>query len=516
MTGRKPAGRSAFLRIDRWRAVAAGFLISGLLSGCSGSSAPSEHATAEANVINVSASSCGTGWQHPTVGVQTLQINNTSTVTVEVQLVDPANGGVYAQIEGIGPNTTRSIPVNVGSGQYSFVCSGSNYGTLTGPVIQIPGRVSGGVAILPLNLDQLNSITAQAHAYVANGLAALGAADRRARCRHPRRQPVRSPDGLADRPSHLERLGSAYGMFGSYDDEIDGLPFGLAGGANDPGFTGFYRLNTACGTASPLPNSPRRQPAHRRGASPACRLARHRTPDNPGRGRPSPAHTRGPGGRHAEPAQRAGRFRQRHDAGHLRGRHRRHLEPNCSSCTRTWQPATRRHPPCTARWISSSASSTRKRPAAAGRPPAISPPPSGNSSTRRPARRWNYSRRSRSCSNKKGSCHERAWPTGDSCPCCLDTSTRARAAVPSRPGGAGQPGRRSFLRGVLGAGAVGRPWAWHGMCGPARAASTSPAAGRCTGRPIRKRLLPAYRSTAFTKRASCPRRSGRPSHWPST
>ena len=39
-----------------------------------------------------------------------------------------------------------------------------------------------------------------------------------------------------------ERLGSAYGMFGPYDDEIDGTPFGLPGGVNDPGFTGFYRL----------------------------------------------------------------------------------------------------------------------------------------------------------------------------------------------------------------------------------------------------------------------------------
>jgi iron uptake system component EfeO len=31
-------------------------------------------------------------------------------------------------------------------------------------------------------------------------------------------------------------------MFGSYDDTIDGTPFGLAGGVNDPGFAGFYRL----------------------------------------------------------------------------------------------------------------------------------------------------------------------------------------------------------------------------------------------------------------------------------
>ncbi len=31
-------------------------------------------------------------------------------------------------------------------------------------------------------------------------------------------------------------------MFGPYDDEIDGFPFGLPGGVHDPGFTGFYRL----------------------------------------------------------------------------------------------------------------------------------------------------------------------------------------------------------------------------------------------------------------------------------
>ena len=44
--------------------------------------------------------------------------------------------------------------------------------------------------------------------------------------------------------AHLswERLGSAYGMFGDYDDEIDGTPDGLPGGVKDPAFTGFYRI----------------------------------------------------------------------------------------------------------------------------------------------------------------------------------------------------------------------------------------------------------------------------------
>jgi iron uptake system component EfeO len=193
-------------------------------------------------VINVSASGCGIGWRHLAAGAQILQIHNAFTATVEVQLEDPTNGTVYAQVEGIGPGTTRSMPVDIGSGQYSFSCSGPFYGPRTGPVIQIPGKIRGGGAILPLNLYQVNSITRQALAYVADGLASLVpqvaalSAD------------ISTGNLVAARTvwltAHLtwERLGSAYGMFGSYDDLIDGTPFGLPGRVDNPGFTGFYRV----------------------------------------------------------------------------------------------------------------------------------------------------------------------------------------------------------------------------------------------------------------------------------
>jgi hypothetical protein len=204
---------------------------------------PSRPASSSAaNVITISSSACGTGWRHPTAGVQTFEIHNASTGVMEVQLVSPASGAVYAQIEGLGPGTTRSMTVDVGSGQYSFRCPTGDYGFEAGPIIQVPGRVSGGTAIFPLTAGQVNSITGQAHSYVARGLATL----------------VLQVAALADDiqagkltaarngwlTAHLtwERLGSAYGMFGAYDDAIDGLPFGLPGGVNDSGFTGFYRL----------------------------------------------------------------------------------------------------------------------------------------------------------------------------------------------------------------------------------------------------------------------------------
>jgi iron uptake system EfeUOB component EfeO/EfeM len=134
------------------------------------------------------------------------------------------------------------MPVNLGSGQYSISCSSVNYGTRIGPVIQVPGRIRGGSPVLGLTPAQLNSITGQADAYVSNGLATLLpqvtalSAD------------ISTGNLVAARTlwltAHItwERLGSAYGMFGSYDDAIDGTPFGLPGGVNAPRFTGFYRL----------------------------------------------------------------------------------------------------------------------------------------------------------------------------------------------------------------------------------------------------------------------------------
>ncbi|HEY1624387.1 MAG TPA: EfeM/EfeO family lipoprotein [Streptosporangiaceae bacterium] len=157
-------------------------------------------------------------------------------------MVDPSNGAVYAQVEGIGPGTTRSMPVDVGSGEYAFTCTGQDYGIRNGPVVQVPGKAGGGTAVLVLDQDQQNSITTRARAYVASGLAALVA--QTAALVTDIRTGNLSAARVAWLTAHLtwERLGSAYGMFGSYDDAIDGLPFGVAGGVSAPGFTGFYRL----------------------------------------------------------------------------------------------------------------------------------------------------------------------------------------------------------------------------------------------------------------------------------
>jgi len=223
--------------------LAASLLALGLLSGCGGGSSAAPKAAASAgNVITVSAVACGTGWRHPAAGLQSLQIRNTSSGPLEVTLIDSENGAVYARLEGVGPGTTRAMPVDLGSGAYAFACDGNGYGDRVGSTFRVPGHVHGGIAIPPVSATEMITATRKSAAYVASGLATL------VRQTAVLAAKIGTGDLAAARAAWLparltfERLGSAYGMFGDYDDEIDGLPDGLPGGVHDPDFTGFYQL----------------------------------------------------------------------------------------------------------------------------------------------------------------------------------------------------------------------------------------------------------------------------------
>lgn len=213
-----------------------------LLSGCAGSPGMPRAVAPARNEITVSATACGTGWQNPAAGVQTLQIHNSWTGAVEVELIGSATGAIYARVEEIGPGTTQLMQVDLGSGTYAFECTGINYADKIGRAVQIPGHVRGGAGVLPVSFTEMITVSSESHAYVLNGLTAL------ARETSVLAAEIKTGDLGAARATWLtahltwEKLGSAYGMFDSYDDEIDGFPFGLPGGVGNPGFTGFYRL----------------------------------------------------------------------------------------------------------------------------------------------------------------------------------------------------------------------------------------------------------------------------------
>jgi iron uptake system component EfeO len=222
--------------------VAAGAVLTvfaAALTACSSGGQGAEGAQSS-TVIDVSASQCGAAWSVPGPGWHTIQVSNQGTEGAEIDLVDPANGAVYAEIENTGPGTVNPISIDFGSGKYALVCLFSDASPLQGATVTVPGHASGTPAVLPVTYNDLipfaktyQAETEAALKVLAPETATLAAAVRGGNLAAARR------DWLT---AHLqyETLGDAYDAFGNFDTEIDGRAD--ATGLTSPQWTGFYRL----------------------------------------------------------------------------------------------------------------------------------------------------------------------------------------------------------------------------------------------------------------------------------
>jgi iron uptake system component EfeO len=211
-------------------------LSAGWLAACSGSSGP------PANLISVSNGGCGGNWHVAAPGWYTFQIYDAAAEGGEVDLVNPANGAIYAEVNGLGPGTSSPMQLDVGSGSYAFRCLFDDYDPMTGPTVVVGGHTSGTPAIMPITSNDLLAPAKEYHTYVTAGLTTLASQVTALA------SAVRSGNiGAAKTawlPAHLtyERLGAAYDSFGNFDQQIDGRPDSLVGGVSSPQWTGFYRL----------------------------------------------------------------------------------------------------------------------------------------------------------------------------------------------------------------------------------------------------------------------------------
>jgi iron uptake system component EfeO len=207
----------------------------GLVAACGGGGG------SPANLVSVSNGGCGTSW-HAGPGWYTFQIYNSAAEAVEVDLINPASGGVYAEAETIGPGTSSPMRLDLGSGRYAFRCLFEDYDPITGPVTTVGGHAGGTPAIVPITSNDLLQPASEYHAYVTAGLTTLlsQASVLAAEVRAGNLGAARG----AWLPAHLtyERLGAAYDSFGSFDEAIDGRPDGFAVGTSSSQWTGFYRL----------------------------------------------------------------------------------------------------------------------------------------------------------------------------------------------------------------------------------------------------------------------------------
>jgi iron uptake system component EfeO len=193
--------------------------------------------------VEVSPGGCGKGWgRGPVAGSQVFDLRNTGTAPTDVDLVAPAGGKVYGEVEGLAPGTARPLPVDLGSGTYAFRCVPEDADAVTGPSVVVPGHRPGGPGAVPVTQHDLippalayQRWIGERTAELAGGTAALKRDIERGDLAAARR------DWL---PAHLvyARMGAAYGTFGDADRRIDGVAARTAGAVRDPAFTGFHRV----------------------------------------------------------------------------------------------------------------------------------------------------------------------------------------------------------------------------------------------------------------------------------
>jgi iron uptake system EfeUOB component EfeO/EfeM len=214
------------------------------LAGCSAATTPASGragAGGATTAISFNAAQCGGHWR-ARPGAHTFLIKNDAGAAAEVNLINPADNAIYGLLEAIGPETTGTMAVDLGSGRYAFQCVIDDIDPFTGPTVQIPGHAKGTPGIVPVTDNDLLQPEKEYHAYVTIGLNQLTAQTKTLA------GDIKAGKLTAARAAWLtahlsyERLGAAYGTFGDFDGEIDGRADGLPDGVRDPGFTGFYRV----------------------------------------------------------------------------------------------------------------------------------------------------------------------------------------------------------------------------------------------------------------------------------
>ena len=229
------------MRHRRLLSTACTAFTAGLTVGLAASlSACSSGAAQPSNLVTVSSNQCGGAWSVQGPGWHTFQIDNQSTGGGEIDLIDPANGAIYAEVENTGPGTITPMRLNLGSGTYAFMCNFNDFNTQVGAKVTVGGHAKGTPAILPVSYNQTIPYAKKYQAHAEAGLKVL------ARKTATLAADVRAGDLTAAKKdwltAHLryQTLGAAYGTFGDYDGEIDGDA--NATGVNSPDWTGFYRL----------------------------------------------------------------------------------------------------------------------------------------------------------------------------------------------------------------------------------------------------------------------------------
>jgi high-affinity iron transporter len=212
-----------------------------------------------ASPVTLTADSCAADWTTPRAGSQTYAVTNSAGRAADVELVQDATGAIVAEIEVLGPGTTRNLPVTLGSGSFRWTCAydglptlRSTVKTLNAAAAQAGSGAQTAAALIPTTAADLAPALRNYASFVRTQ---LGTVQRQLVAMTAA---IRGGDRAAARTAWLaahlayHRIGAAYGAFGAEGDAVDGLAAGLPLGKADPDFAGFHRVELGLWSAAPL------------------------------------------------------------------------------------------------------------------------------------------------------------------------------------------------------------------------------------------------------------------------
>jgi high-affinity iron transporter len=196
--------------------------------------------------VSVDGFHCGGVWTPPHSGQRVITVTNAGSSVVDVTLTGASNSLIYGEVEAEAPGTTRPMTAVIPPGRYRLACIYSENATVYSADVTVTGpTVDDAHPYARVTYNEMAPVVDQYRADVAAGLAVLATdTDHLQSLADAGQLQATKAAWLV---AHLDyaRLGAAYDTFGNFADEIDGRPNGLPLGVDDPGWSGFLRLEYA-------------------------------------------------------------------------------------------------------------------------------------------------------------------------------------------------------------------------------------------------------------------------------
>ncbi|MBO0839469.1 MAG: FTR1 family protein [Sciscionella sp.] len=233
----------------RWERLAGNrpWLVAGVLvlvpAAVAGATIAALPPAAASTSVTVTATDCAKDWSAAQPGTQTFTVVNKSNKAGEINLTDSA-GAVVGEIETLGPATSAQLTATLSNGSYAFQCHLAGVSPTSSAALTVTGGSSTGgpTPVRPVTVAELTPPNNAYQSYAAGVLRTLTGDVAKIRADLVSANiPAAKRDWLVAQQD-WERVGASYDSFGDLGTAVDGLSGGLAGGPNDPGFTGLHRL----------------------------------------------------------------------------------------------------------------------------------------------------------------------------------------------------------------------------------------------------------------------------------